>query len=56
VDIAHASAVGAYHKQLSAACLEEISPLGLARLVTLIRNILLFQEMHKSFNVEVPMG
>jgi hypothetical protein len=46
VDIALAGAGALYHKQLSAACLEEISPLGLALLVTLIRNMFLFQEMH----------
>jgi hypothetical protein len=45
VDIVLAGAVAAYHKQLSVACLEEISPLGLALIVTLIRKMLLFQEM-----------
>jgi hypothetical protein len=46
VDIALAGAVVVYHKQYFAACLEEISPLGLTLLVTLIRNMFLFQEMH----------
>jgi hypothetical protein len=47
VDIALAGAVVVYHKQLIAACLEKIFPLGLALLATLIRDMLLIQEMHK---------
>jgi hypothetical protein len=46
VDIALAGAGALYHKQLFAACLEEISPLSPTLLVTLIRDMLLFQEMH----------
>jgi hypothetical protein len=47
VDIALAGAVVAYHNQLIAARLQKISPLGLALLATLIRDMLLVQEMHK---------
>jgi hypothetical protein len=42
VDIALAGAGALYHKQFFAACLEEISPLGLVLLVALIRNMFFF--------------